>query len=95
LLSTRSGSNQPGIAILRYYLLASVELEEWVRKWPGHPEHIPIQKDVCESQNYYQLRSAGFIYATPQGLIPNRSTAAIPTWKNRTSPPTRMTKWYG
>jgi len=44
----------------------SVELEECINKWPGHPDRILIQKGVCETQDYRRLRSAGFIYATSQ-----------------------------
>jgi hypothetical protein len=44
----------------------SVELEECINKWPGHPDRILIQKGVCETQGYQRLRSAGFIYATSQ-----------------------------
>jgi hypothetical protein len=44
----------------------SVELEECVSKWPGHPDHILIQKGVCETQDYQRLRSAGFIFAASQ-----------------------------
>ena len=43
---------------------ASVELEECVSKWPGHPDHILIQKGVCETQGYQRLRSAGFIFSS-------------------------------
>jgi hypothetical protein len=43
-----------------------VELEECVSKWPGHPDHILIQKDVCESQGYQRLRNAGYVYSSPQ-----------------------------
>jgi hypothetical protein len=42
---------------------ASVELEECVSQWPGHPDHILIQKGVCETQGYKRLRSAGFVFA--------------------------------
>ena len=44
----------------------TVELEECLSKWPGHPDRILIQKGVCETQDYQRLRSAGFIYATAQ-----------------------------
>jgi hypothetical protein len=46
--------------------LASVELEECISKWPGHPDRILIQKGVCETHGYGRLRSAGFVYAGPQ-----------------------------
>jgi hypothetical protein len=42
---------------------ASVELEECISKWPGHPDRILIQKGVCETQDYQRLRSAGFVYS--------------------------------
>jgi hypothetical protein len=45
---------------------ASVELEECVSQWPGHPDHILIQKGVCETQKYRRLRSAGFVFSAPQ-----------------------------
>jgi hypothetical protein len=36
----------------------TVELEECLSKWPGHPDRILIQKGVCETQDYQRLRSA-------------------------------------
>jgi hypothetical protein len=45
---------------------ASVELEECISKWPGHPDRILIQKGVCETQDYRRLRSAGFVYSAAQ-----------------------------
>jgi hypothetical protein len=44
----------------------SIELEECISQWPGHPDHILIQKGVCETQGYKRLRSAGFIFSTAQ-----------------------------
>jgi hypothetical protein len=44
----------------------SVELEECVSQWPGHPDHILIQKNACEGHGYMRLRSAGFVYAAAQ-----------------------------
>jgi hypothetical protein len=44
----------------------STELEECVSQWPGHPDHILIQKGVCETNGYRRLRSAGFIFAAVQ-----------------------------
>jgi hypothetical protein len=44
----------------------SVELEECLSAWPGHPDHILIQKGVCETQGYKRLRSAGFVFAAAQ-----------------------------
>ena len=45
---------------------ASVELEECVSKWPGHPDHILIQKGACETQDYKRLRSAGWVFSAVQ-----------------------------
>ena len=45
---------------------SSVELEECISKWPGHPDRILIQKDVCEKNDYQRLRSAGFVYSAAQ-----------------------------
>jgi hypothetical protein len=45
---------------------ASIELEECISKWPGHPDRILIQKGVCETQDYKRLRSAGFVFSTAQ-----------------------------
>jgi hypothetical protein len=44
----------------------SVELEECLSTWPGHPDHILIQKGVCETQGYKRLRSAGFVFSAAQ-----------------------------
>jgi hypothetical protein len=44
----------------------TVELEECVSKWPGHPDHILIQLGVCEKQGYKRLRNAGYVYSSPQ-----------------------------
>ena len=44
----------------------STELEECVSQWPGHPDHILIQKGVCETHGYRRLRSAGFIFSAIQ-----------------------------
>jgi len=40
----------------------SVALEDCVSQWPGHPDHILIQKGVCESHGYQRLRTAGWVY---------------------------------
>ncbi len=45
---------------------ASIELEECVGQWPGHPDHILIQKGICETDGYRRLRSAGFIFSAAQ-----------------------------
>jgi hypothetical protein len=44
----------------------SVELEDCVSQRPGHPDHILIQKGVCESHGYQRLRTAGWIFTGPQ-----------------------------
>jgi hypothetical protein len=45
---------------------ASTELEECLSQWPGHLDHILIQKGVCETQGYKRLRSAGWVFAAEQ-----------------------------
>jgi len=45
---------------------ASVELEECISKWPGHPDRILIQKGVCETQDYQRLRSAGYVFSAAE-----------------------------
>lgn len=60
------------IAQLGYMMTApdpkepSIDLEECVSTWPGHPDHILIQKGVCETHGYRRLRSAGFIFSAAQ-----------------------------
>ncbi len=60
------------VAQLGYMMTASdsakstVELEECISKWPGHPDRILIQKGVCEKNDYQRLRSAGFVYSGAQ-----------------------------
>ena len=44
----------------------TVELEECVSRWPGHPDHILIEKGVCETHGYQRLRNAGYVYSSPQ-----------------------------
>ena len=44
----------------------TVALEECVSKWPGHPDHILIEKDVCEKPDYERLRAAGFAFASQE-----------------------------
>jgi hypothetical protein len=44
----------------------TVELEECLSKWSGHPDRILIQKGICETQDYMRLRSAGFVFSTAQ-----------------------------
>jgi hypothetical protein len=43
-----------------------VELEECVSNWPGHSDHILIEKGVCEKNGYQRLRSAGFVFSAIQ-----------------------------
>jgi len=45
---------------------STVELEECISKWPGHPDRMLIQKGVCEKNDYQHLRSAGFVYSAAQ-----------------------------
>jgi hypothetical protein len=48
---------------------ASVELEECVSQWPGHPDHLLDKKGVCEADKGYsfkRLRAAGWVYEKPQ-----------------------------
>jgi hypothetical protein len=50
---------------------ASIELEECVSQWPGHPGLILIQQGVCETHGYRRLRSAGFIFSAAEpGMQP-------------------------
>ena len=50
---------------------ASIELEECVSQWPGHPGHILIQEGVCETHGYRRLHSAGFIFSAAEpGMQP-------------------------
>src|SRR5215813_2017997 len=46
----------------------SVELEDCVSQWPGHPDHMLDQKGLCESDRYgfQRLRTAGWVYSKPQ-----------------------------
>jgi hypothetical protein len=44
----------------------TVEVEECISKWPGHPDRILLQKGVCEKSDYQRLRSAGFVYSAAQ-----------------------------
>ena len=36
----------------------TVELEECVNQWPGHPDHILIEKSVCETHGNNRLRKS-------------------------------------
>jgi hypothetical protein len=44
----------------------SVELEDCVSQWPGHPDHLLEAKGVCEAGHYQRLRTAGWVYSKPQ-----------------------------
>ncbi len=46
----------------------SVELEDCVSQWPGHPDHLLDAKGVCEADPYHfqRLRTAGWVYRDPQ-----------------------------
>ena len=45
---------------------ATVELEDCVSQWPGHPDHMIETRAACESGHYQRLRTAGWVYAQPQ-----------------------------
>jgi hypothetical protein len=48
---------------------ATVELEDCVSQWPGHPDHMLDKKGACEAAqgyNFQRLRTAGFVYTAPQ-----------------------------
>jgi hypothetical protein len=46
----------------------TVELEDCVSQWPGHPDHMLEAKGVCEQgwANFKRLRTAGWAYGEPQ-----------------------------
>jgi hypothetical protein len=44
----------------------SVELEDCVSLSTGHPDHLLAEKGFCESHKYQRLRTAGWVYSTPQ-----------------------------
>jgi hypothetical protein len=44
----------------------TVALEECVSKDPGSPDHILIEKGICETQNYERVRAAGFVFAAQE-----------------------------
>ncbi len=44
----------------------SVELEDCVSNWPGHPDHMLDHKGNCEAGHYQRLRTAGWVYSKPQ-----------------------------
>jgi hypothetical protein len=50
---------------------ATVELDDCVSQWPGHPDHMLETATVCKAGHYQRLRTAGWVYATAQeGTIP-------------------------
>jgi hypothetical protein len=44
----------------------SVQLEDCVSEWPGHPDHLLEEKGACDSGHYRRLRTAGWVYSKPQ-----------------------------
>lgn len=46
---------------------ATVELDDCVSQWPGHPDHMLETATVCKAGHYQRLRTAGWVYATAQG----------------------------
>jgi len=44
----------------------TVELEDCVSDWPGHPDHMLEHKGVCETAHYQRLRTAGWVYSKPE-----------------------------
>jgi len=45
---------------------ASVQLEDFISQWPGHPDHMVEEKSYCEAGHYQRLRTAGWVYSKPQ-----------------------------
>jgi hypothetical protein len=46
--------------------IPSVQLEDCVSQWPGHPDHMLEEKRYCDAGRYQRLRTAGWIYSKPQ-----------------------------
>lgn len=46
--------------------MPSVELEDCVSQWPGHPDHMLETKGTCDAGHYNRLRTAGWVYCKPQ-----------------------------
>ena len=44
----------------------SIQLEDCVSAWLGHPDHLLEEQSVCESGHYRRLRTAGWVYGKPQ-----------------------------
>jgi hypothetical protein len=44
----------------------TLEVEDCVSGRPGHPDHLLAEKGFCEAHQYQRLRTAGWIYTTPQ-----------------------------
>ena len=44
----------------------SVELQDCVSQWPGHPDHFLETTAACDAGKYQRLRPAGYAYAKPQ-----------------------------
>lgn len=45
---------------------ATVELEDCVAHWAGHPDHLLSEKGFCETHGFQRLRTAGWVYTQPQ-----------------------------
>lgn len=44
----------------------SVELEDCVSQRSGHPDHLLAEKGFCAAHDYQKLRTAGWVYSSPQ-----------------------------
>jgi len=44
----------------------TVELEDCVSQRPGHPDHLLAEKGFCTAREYQRLRTAGWLYTSPQ-----------------------------
>jgi len=44
----------------------SVKVEDCVSPWPGHPDHMLETAGACEAGHYQRLRTAGWVYSSPQ-----------------------------
>jgi hypothetical protein len=46
----------------------TIELDDCVSQWPGHPDHLLDAKGACEADPYHfqRLRTAGWVYRDPQ-----------------------------
>jgi hypothetical protein len=46
--------------------LPTIQLEDCVSQWPGHPDHMLEEKRFCEAGHYQRLRTAGWVYRQTQ-----------------------------